>query len=203
MAEESRIRNTTLWQVTRGMGAWVFGAGAILLVLLMIQRDGDDWTAVLVVAVALFVAGGAAMIASQWMVRRLDAANLPLLHSPQGHLVLRGRDGFDERVIVMRRWLLGALLLLVLAWILVVTVQACGVDDHTGMCSWERPGDVWNIVLLLAGVTVGAGVGALSLMHEVHHRESERMGQIVAEGRKQRRIEDPFAGVTRNGWDFD
>ena len=200
MTATATVHNTAVWQVVRGVGTWLLGTGVVLGVLLALQRDGDDWRGVLVFAIVVGVVGGTMMGMGDWQVKRLDALNRPLLTSPDAFLVMRGREAFDDRVIRARRWLLAALVLWVVVWVVVVTVQSCGETDHTGLCAWERPGDAWNLVLLGIGMVMGTAVGTLTLMHEAYQRESDRMGQIASDATTRRRLDDPLSGIGRGGW---
>jgi len=200
MTGEARLHNTVVWHVVRGTGTWLAGAAAVLLLLLALQRDGDDWRAVLVFALVVGAVGLGMMGVGHAQISRRDALNRPLLDSPDAHVVLRSRGSFDARVLVIRRWLLVALVPLTAVWVLVVSVQSCAEVDHSGICAWERPGDAWNTVLLVIGVLAGTGVGALTLMHDAYQRESDRLGQKVADAAARRRLADPLAGIGRGGW---
>ena len=195
-------RETTAWQVGRAVGVWLFGFGVFLIPTLVIQLNRVTSPGVASFAALMLVGGGLVYFGSLWGLRRADAANRPALMAPDGHRFMRGREEFEQRVSLIRRWVLGGFLVTGTAYLFSISQHSCG--HHTrGVCGWPRLDLDLMSGLQVATISMGAAYLALSVLRIVHARESERLSDIIAEGRRQRRGDDPFAGTRRDGWDFD
>lgn len=195
-------RNTTPFQVARAVGVWLFGFGLLLLPTLVIQLLDLTWPGVAVTAAVLLFGGGAVYFGSGWAVRRADAVNRPLLFSPEGHTVLRGRDDFEKAVVRVRGWVLAAFLVTGSVFLVTISQHSCGTRTD-GVCGYPRLSIEAMHGLQLTALVLGSLYVALVVLRGVHARESDRLSALISEGRKQRRAADPFAGTRRDGWDFD
>src|SRR5690606_2368838 len=195
-------RDTTPLQVARAVGVWLFGFGLLLLPTLVIQILHLTLPGVAATAAALLFGGGSVYFGALWALRRADAANRPVLMSARGHEVLRGREEFEERVVQVRRWVLALFLVPGSAFLFTISQHSCGTRVD-GMCGWPRLSLEVMSWLQVAALVLGSLYAALTVLRAVHARESERLGDLIAEGRRQRRAADPFAGTRRDGWDFD
>lgn len=195
-------RNTTLWQVGRAVGVWVFGLGLLVVPFLVTQaRELTDPQGA--AAAAAWVAGGTLLyFGSLGGLRRADAHNRPLLLAPEGYRLLTGRKEFEDLVARARNWLLLLTVASGALFVFVIGIHSCG-DEWEGICSIERWS--YDATLALQSVTLGLGTAfvAAAVLHSIHAKESERLGQLISEGRKMRRQADPFAGVGGSGWDFE
>src|SRR5690606_6231465 len=99
-------------------------------------------------------------------------------------------------------WVLGAFLVTGVGFLIAISQHSCGTRSD-GVCGYPRLSGEGLHGLQLAAHVLGSLYIALSVLRSVHSRESDRLGDLVTEGRKQRRAEDPFAGTRRQGWDFD
>jgi hypothetical protein len=195
-------RNTTPWQVGRAVGVWMFGIGVFLLPFLVNQLIELSWPGATAAAAVLLVGGGITYFGSLAALRRADAANRPVLMSPEGHKVLKGRDDFEAFVARVRGWVLAAFIAVGSLFLFTISQHSCGTRDD-GVCGWPRLSIETMATLQITGIVLGALYVALTVLRVVHARESERLGALITEGRKQRRAEDPFAGTRREGWEFD
>jgi hypothetical protein len=195
-------RNTTPWQVGRAVGVWLLGFGVVLLPFLVTQLQRITWPAGTTFAALLLAVGGLVYFGSTLALRSADAANRPLLLSPQGHTVLTGREAFELKVVALGRVVLALFLVAGAGFVFAIGQHSCG-DRDAGVCGLPRlsyDGTVW-IQLVCLGL--GAAYLAFAVLRTIHARETERIGNLVSEGRRIRRSEDPFAGTRREGWDFD
>jgi hypothetical protein len=195
-------RNTTPWQVGRAVGVWMFGIGVFLLPFLVNQLLDITWPGATAAAAALLVGGGITYFGSLAALRRADAANRPVLLSAEGHRVLKGREDFEALVVRVRGWVLAAFVVTGATFLFTISQHSCGSRDD-GICGWPRLSIETMATLQLTGIVLGSLYVALTVLRVVHAKESERLGNLIAEGRRQRRAEDPFAGTRREGWDFD
>jgi hypothetical protein len=195
-------RNTTPWQVGRAVGVWMFGIGVFLLPFIVNQLIDLSWPGATAAATVLLVGGGLTYFGSLAALRRADAANRPVLMSPDGHLVLKGREDFEGFVVRVRGWVLAAFVVVGVLFLFTLSQHSCGTRDD-GMCGWPRLSVETMATLQITGIVLGSLYVALTVLRVVHARESERLGALITEGRKQRRAEDPFAGTRREGWEFD
>ena len=186
----------------RAIGVWLFGFGVFLIPTLVIQLNRFTSPGIASFAALMLVGGGLVYFGSLWGLRRADAANRPALMAPDGHRFMRGREEFEQRVSAIRRWVLGGFLLTGTAYLFAISQYSCG--HHTrGVCGLPRLDHDLLGGLQVATIALGAAYLALSVLRIVHSSESERLSDIIAEGRRQRRGDDPFAGTRRDGWDFD
>lgn len=195
-------RDTTPWQVGRAVGVWLLGFGLVLLPFLVSQLQRVTWPAGTRFATALLLGGAVIYFGSLFALRRADSANRPLLLSPSGHTVLTGRETFEAKVVVVSRWALVLFLVAGTVFVFAIGQHSCG-NRTGGVCDLPRltyDGTVW---VQLVSLALGALYLALVVLRGIHSRETERLGQLITEGRKIRRAQDPFAGTRRDGWDFD
>ncbi len=195
-------RDTTPWQVARAVGVWLFGFGVVLIPFLVSQLQRITWPGATQFAVGLLVGGGAVYFGSVAALRRIDQVNRPLLLSPSGHTVLTGREAFEAKVVTVSRLALGLFLVAGAWFVFAIGQHSCG-NRTGGVCDLPRltyDGTVW---VQLVSLGLGALYLALVVLRGIHARETDRLGQLITEGRKIRRAQDPFAGTRRDGWDFD
>ena len=195
-------RNTTPWQVGRAVGVWMFGIGVFLAPFLISQLMRITWPGATALAAVMFVGGAIVYFGSLYALRRADATNRAVLMSPEGHRVLKGREDFEKSVVRVRGWVLAAFITVSSVFLFTISQHSCGTNDQ-GMCGWPRTSLEFTAWMQLTGIVLGSLYLALALLRVVHARETERLGNLISEGRRQRRAEDPFAGTGREGWDFD
>src|SRR5690606_12909020 len=128
------------------------------------------WPGVAVTAAVLLFGGGAVYFGSGWAVRRADAANRPVLFSPGGHAVLRGRDEFEKAVVRIRAWVLCAFLVTGVGFLITISQHSCGTRSD-GVCGYPRLSGEWLHGLQLAALVLGSLYIALSVLRSVHSRE--------------------------------
>ena len=194
-------RNTTPTQVTRAVGLWLIAVGGFGLVLLggqLVVGDDPAWP---LVALALFVFGVWATLASRARLRALDAFNRPYLLSEQGVEVMHGRAEFAKRVAVASYVVLGLFLVCGVAFIFLISAASCGnrIDGYCGDVG--RPSNETMITFQVATLSVGALWVALMGLRRTHEAESERIDNVVAEGQRRRRHDHPFDGTDRSSWE--
>jgi len=195
-------QDTTGWQVGRAVGVWLLGFGLLLIPTLVIQLLEITSPGIAAFAGGMLVVGGAVYFGSVLGLRRADAANRPALMAADGHQHMRGREDVEQRIIRIRSWVLGAFLVTGTAFLFALSQHSCGYHVR-GVCGLPRLDLDLMEWLQLGTLALGAAYLALSVLRIVHARESDRISNIIAEGRRQRRGNDPFAGTRRDGWDFD
>lgn len=195
-------RNTTPWQLIRALGTWLLGLGVLVVPFLLHQIANLTEPRIASYAAAVLVAGILAFGGGAWAIRRLDAQNRPLLFAPNGYVYLRGREDFEARVVTFRGWMLAGTIVVGALFVIVVSLHSCG-DRVTGVCGFGRPSFEATLALRTVALSFGIAYVACSILRGVQSRETERLAQLVEEGRKQRRAADPFAGTRRDRWEFD
>ena len=135
-------------------------------------------------------------------MRALDARNRAFLMSPDGPEALRVREQFQDRVRIAQRISIVLFLIAGAVFITLVSAVNCEPGQTGGFCGTvSAPSHATVQLSQWAALALGGLYIGTAVLGRTHDRESERLDLIIEEGRRRRKGDDPFAGMSRVGWE--